>query len=36
MPAESLCSIRHLTVEYQTRAGAVKAVDEITFDIRRG
>jgi peptide/nickel transport system ATP-binding protein len=36
MPAESLYSVRNLTVEYNTRAGAVKAVDDISFDIRRG
>jgi oligopeptide/dipeptide ABC transporter ATP-binding protein len=36
MPAESLFSIRNLTVEYQTRAGDVKAADQVTFDIRRG
>jgi len=36
MPAESLFSIRNLTVEYHTRAGDVKAVDDVSFDIRRG
>ena len=36
MSAESLFSIRNLTVEYRTRAGSVKAADEVTFDIRRG
>lgn len=35
MPAESLLSIRNLTVEYNTRAGDVKAVEDISFDIRR-
>ncbi len=36
MSAETLFSIRNLTVEYQTRAGAVKAADDVNFDIRRG
>ena len=36
MPAEPLLSVRNLTVEYNTRAGAVKAVEDVTFDIRRG
>ena len=36
MPAEPLFSIRNLTVEYNTRAGVVKAAEEVTFDIRRG
>ena len=36
MPAESLFSIRHLTIEYMTRAGDVKAVEDVSFDIRRG
>ncbi len=35
MPAEPLYSVRNLTVEYGTRAGAVNAVDGISFDIRR-
>lgn len=35
MAAEPIYSVRNLTVEYNTRAGAVKAVDEISFDIRR-
>ena len=36
MSAEPLFSIRNLTVEYQTRAGNVKAADDVTFDIHRG
>ncbi|MCX6035535.1 MAG: ABC transporter ATP-binding protein [Chloroflexi bacterium] len=36
MPAESLFSIRNLTIEYLTRAGDVKAVEDVSFDIRRG
>ena len=36
MSQESLFSIRNLTVEYQTRAGNVKAAYDVTFDIRRG
>jgi peptide/nickel transport system ATP-binding protein len=35
MPAEPLFEIRNLTVEYNTRAGVVKAADDLTFDIRR-
>ena len=36
MPAESLFSIRNFSVVYQTRAGEVRAVDDVNFDIRRG
>ena len=36
MPDDILYSIRNLTVEYQTRAGVVRAVDNISLDIRRG
>lgn len=36
MPNDILYSIRNLTVEYRTRAGSVKAVDDVTLDIRRG
>lgn len=36
MPEDILYSIRDLTVEYQTRAGAVRAVDKVSLDIRRG
>ena len=36
MPDDILYSIRNLTVEYTTRAGAVKAVDDVSLDIRRG
>jgi peptide/nickel transport system ATP-binding protein len=31
-----LYSVRELTVEYETRAGIVRAVDNISLDIRRG
>jgi oligopeptide/dipeptide ABC transporter ATP-binding protein len=31
-----LYSIRNLTVEYKTRGGAVRAVDNVSLDIRRG
>ena len=36
MPDDILYSIRNLTVEYKTRAGAVRAVDDVTLDIHRG
>lgn len=36
MPEEVLYSIKNLVVEYQTRAGAVKATDNVSFDIYRG
>jgi peptide/nickel transport system ATP-binding protein len=36
MPDDVLYSIQHLTVEYRTRAGSVKAVDDVSLDIRRG
>ena len=36
MPDDILYSIRDLIVEYQTRAGAVRAVDRVSLDIRRG
>jgi peptide/nickel transport system ATP-binding protein len=36
MPAEPLFSIRGLDVEYHTRGGDVRAVDSVSFDIRRG
>jgi oligopeptide/dipeptide ABC transporter ATP-binding protein len=36
MPADVLYSIRDLTVEYQTRAGPVRAVDDVSLDIQRG
>jgi oligopeptide/dipeptide ABC transporter ATP-binding protein len=36
MPEDILYSIRDLVVEYTTRAGAVKAVDGVSLDIRRG
>ncbi len=36
MPEDILYSIRNLVVEYTTRAGAVKAVDDVSLDIRRG
>jgi len=36
MPNDILYSIRNLTVEYKTRAGAVRAVDDVTLDIHRG
>jgi len=35
MSQEPLFSIRNLTVEYVTRAGVVKAAEDISFDIRR-
>jgi oligopeptide/dipeptide ABC transporter ATP-binding protein len=31
-----LYSVRNLTVEYKTRGGAVRAVDDVSLDIRRG
>lgn len=31
-----LYSVRNLTVDYQTRSGPVRAVDDISLDIRRG
>ncbi len=36
MPADFLYSVRNLTVEYKTRAGVVRAVDNVSLDIRRG
>ena len=36
MSDDILYSIRNLTVEYKTRAGAVRAVDNVTLDIHRG
>lgn len=36
MSEDILFSIRNLTVEYNTRAGAVKAADDVTLDIQRG
>jgi peptide/nickel transport system ATP-binding protein len=36
MPDDILYSIRKLTVEYRTRAGVVRAVDNVSLDIRRG
>jgi peptide/nickel transport system ATP-binding protein len=36
MATDTLYSIRDLTVEYQTRAGAVPAVDHVSLDIKRG
>jgi peptide/nickel transport system ATP-binding protein len=36
MPADILYSIRNLTVEYNTRVGPVRAIDDVSFDIQRG
>ena len=36
MPQDILYSVRGLTVKYQTRAGVVRAVDNVSLDIRRG
>lgn len=36
MPEDILYSVRDLTVEYTTRAGVVRAVDNVSLDIRRG
>lgn len=36
MPKDILYSIKNLTVEYKTRAGPVRAVDNVSFDIFRG
>jgi len=36
MTDDILYSIRNLTVEYNTRAGPVRAVDNVSLDIRRG
>jgi peptide/nickel transport system ATP-binding protein len=36
MPDDILYSIQNLTVEYQTRLGIVKAVDDVSLDVRRG
>jgi len=36
MPKDILYSVKNLTVEYKTRAGPVRAVDDVSFDIYRG
>ncbi len=36
MPDDILYSVKNLTVEYITRAGGVKAADNVSLDIRRG
>lgn len=36
MPEDILYSIRSLTVEYKTRGGIVRAVDDVSLDIHRG
>jgi oligopeptide/dipeptide ABC transporter ATP-binding protein len=36
MPKDILYSIKNLSVDYQTRAGPVGAVDDVSFDIYRG
>jgi peptide/nickel transport system ATP-binding protein len=36
MPRDILYSIKNLSVDYQTRAGPVGAVDDVSFDIYRG
>jgi peptide/nickel transport system ATP-binding protein len=36
MAGDILYSVKNLTVEYNTRAGAVRAVDNVSLDIRRG
>ncbi len=36
MSEDVLYSVRNLTVEYRTRAGAVRAVDNVSLDIHRG
>ncbi|MCH7588484.1 MAG: ABC transporter ATP-binding protein [Chloroflexi bacterium] len=33
---ENLYTINHLTVEYHTRLGILRAVDDLTFEIKRG
>jgi peptide/nickel transport system ATP-binding protein len=36
MPEDILYSVRNLTVEYTTRAGVLRATDNVSLDIRRG
>ena len=36
MHKDILYSIKNLTVDYKTRAGQVRAVDDVSFDIYRG
>jgi len=33
---EPVLSVRHLSVEFDTRFGPLKAIDNISFDIGRG
>ena len=36
MPTDILYSIKNLSVEYRTRAGPIRAVDDVSFDVYRG
>jgi peptide/nickel transport system ATP-binding protein len=36
LPADVVLSVRNLSVEYVTRRGGVKAVRDVTFDLRKG
>src|SRR5215203_380098 len=36
MSAETLLSVQGLTKQFQTRNGTVKAVDGVSFDVKRG
>lgn len=36
MSENTLYSVRNLTVEYKTRAGIVRAIDDVSLDIQRG
>jgi peptide/nickel transport system ATP-binding protein len=36
LPAETVLSVRHLSIAYHTRRGLVQAVRDVSFDLKRG